>query len=680
MLTEREFKKALSRHELLETVVTCFEELDTLTETEAVLRRVASMAVDAVTASWAKVWVKESDGRGFYTYGETHHPVRILPDSGILGRSIRKKTPFLINDIDEIAFFDPEVDNIASLPVKGMMVVPILSREDEAVMVIQAVITRKDLHQFVQSDMRVLQTIAGYVGRFHHRLERRSMQIEEDEALLRALETQQMQSEAALEARTHFLAEVAHDIRTPMNAVMGFIDLLRADESDPAKARYLDNAAQSGEMMTALINDLLDFSKIESGMMHIDEKPFCPMDAFGSISALFCGKILQKQIRFSNFIDPALPAVIASDPFRIKQVLTNLLSNAVKFTPEGGRISLEIRYDGAADAITFSVEDTGIGIDEAKQKTIFDAYAQETSSTAEAYGGTGLGLSISMKLTRMLGTRLELQSEKGRGSCFYFMLPLSDDLTDRTPALEHEGLETLTVAIVGEGAWQEDLERYLRAFGVAQIRRIASASGVPASATHCFTATATDALPDAPVKIAVRRETSALPEGWRTLSLPLLPKELFETLRPPEPEDEECDSALQERRDERILIVDDNAINVQFLKEVVEKLGISSESSLNGMEAVEAYRGAMQQNRPYALILMDEKMPMMSGTDAAKAIGEIEKAQGYAHTPIIGTSGNATQEQRERSLASGIDACLFKPISVKKMSEVFCRYVGSVTA
>jgi len=236
------------------------------------------------------------------------------------------------------------------------------------------------------------------------------------------LKKQKEETEQFANAKSEFLANMSHEIRTPLNAVLGFIDLLKEENLGKKSIEYLDIIDKSSKSLLQIIEDILDFSKIESGKLEIDSIDFDTQSEFEIITHLFQAKCLQKKIYLSLTIDKNLPKYINSDPLRIKQIITNLLSNAVKFTKSGKSIVVSISY--ISDFLVVSVKDEGIGIDIDKQKHIFESFGQADSSTTRMYGGTGLGLSISSELVSLLGGTLKVKSEIGKGSEFYFKIPV----------------------------------------------------------------------------------------------------------------------------------------------------------------------------------------------------------------------------------------------------------------
>ena len=231
-------------------------------------------------------------------------------------------------------------------------------------------------------------------------------------------------AQSANEAKSEFLANMSHEIRTPLNAIMGFIDLIKDDEQDEEKIKYLQTMDRSSHNLLEIINDILDFSKIENNQLDLEYIDFNAVDEFETIAELFKIKMLEKNINFVVDMDKDIPKYLNSDPLRVKQVVINLLSNAVKFTDENKTVYLKISYSN--EELTVSVKDEGIGIPLNKQEIIFKAFMQADNSTTRKYGGTGLGLAIGYKLIDILGGVLKVKSKINEGSEFYFTIPVKE--------------------------------------------------------------------------------------------------------------------------------------------------------------------------------------------------------------------------------------------------------------
>ena len=393
-----------------------------------------------------------------------------------------------------------------------------------------------------------------------------NIQDHEQELSLSLERATQMQEHKAM-----FLANMSHEIRTPLNAILGFIDILLEDEDDEQKLKYLKIIQNSGDLLLNLVNDILDFSKIDSGKLSIYKEIFVLDELYDVIVSIYTSVASVKGIKFCSHIDKNIPKYIYSDFIRIKQILANLLSNAIKFTPKGGNVTFSIKL--IDNKIEFSVEDTGIGIAKENQAKIFDVYTQEKNSTTKDFGGTGLGLNICTKLAQLLGGEILLESQLGKGSRFYFQIPL-------------------------EEVTKEQIDRF---------------------------------------------------------------KSSKQTIK-----------NISKTFNNHILLVEDNLTNQTFMKVILKKYKLTFDIASDGLEAIELYK-----NNKYDLILMDENMPNLNGSEATKQIREYEKEQNLHHTPIIALTANAIKGDREKFLASGMDDYLTKPINKNRLTEVLSRFLGS---
>lgn len=250
-----------------------------------------------------------------------------------------------------------------------------------------------------------------------------SMSIERG-SLSSKLRRQVKEAQAASEAKSRFLSVMSHEIRTPLNAIIGFLQVLMRMESDEKKLRYLATMDKSSHVLLNILNDVLDVSKIESGKFRLERMLFSPKEEFEALVHLFDQSAKSKQIELLAHIDPSLPQTIEGDKLRLKQIVSNLLSNAVKFTNEGGRVEMQVEFDAAQSLLYVAIKDNGIGIAKKDQKRVLEEFSQADGSTSRLYGGTGLGLSIVTKMLSLMGSELKLKSELGRGSLFYFHMPV----------------------------------------------------------------------------------------------------------------------------------------------------------------------------------------------------------------------------------------------------------------
>ena len=520
------------------------------------------------------------------------------------------------------------------------------------------------------------------------------------ETLIENAKADKIEALEANASKSLFLANMSHEIRTPLNGIVGFTELLKSTDLDGEQKEFINIVEKSSENLLSIINNILDLSKIESNKTELDIIIFDPIVEFENAVETYGIRASEKNIELDFYLDPTIDKKILGDSVKIKEVLINLLSNAIKFTDLGGKIKVEIKKLSTIEnqtEISFSIEDNGVGMTKEQQLNVFAAFTQADVSITRKYGGTGLGLTISTKFLELMGSELKLESQKEKGTRFYFNI-IFEEVLESTELATVPSFDDISICKFNyELPVQQDvyLSQYLKHYNVET-----STFSTPSDLKKCNANAnlsslwidvdnSDDELLNSIYKLSSNKVVllSSFSNRDRLEELgvnvakilykPITPTKIVQGLNA------SSHIQVEERIDisqaspfkniqfhGNILVAEDNFINQKLIKQVLLRYGVNVELANNGLEAFEK-----RKSEEYDLIFMDIQMPVMDGVEATHEIINYEVEEELQHIPIIALTANALNGDRERFISEGLDEYIPKPIETNELLYILKKFL-----
>ena len=510
----------------------------------------------------------------------------------------------------------------------------------------------------------------------------------------------------ANEAKSMFLANMSHEIRTPLNGIVGFTELLRDTPLQDEQREFIEIIEKSSENLLEIINNILDLSKIESNKIEIEEIVFNPAKEFDNAVEVYSVRASDKHISLGCYIDPSFESPLKGDPTKIKEVIINLLSNAIKFTNTGGAINVNIKRMPSEQStkakILFEVEDNGIGVTSEQKARIFEAFSQADTSITRKYGGTGLGLTISSRFVELMGGKLQLESEPGKGTKFFFVLELEEIQTlNDSDKGKYSSFQALVLDLTSKTKKQGIfLKNYLDFYGLNSIKfnTFEQGSALLKKEQYDFIFIDYDFINDKELEdyCSLNQNIVLLVKSYYKKTIDSLNLKIFKTIYEPltgtklktvlenyQPtikrtgntslnHTKKFDKA-KSKFNAKALVAEDNIINQKLIKKTLEDLGLHVELANNGLEAFQK-----RKSEHFDIIFMDIQMPVLDGVEATQEILDYEEDTDAVHVPIVALTANALKGDRERFLKEGLDEYTTKPLVRDEIISILNHFLGDL--
>ncbi len=629
---------------------------------------IEKLIIDFTDSEFATLFLFDKKSQLLSTKRDDDVPFSVADTKSMLGEAFLTKTPSFYNHILSEKNYLPEIDNPTNLKLKSQIIVPILD-DDNLIGIVKTARSIRYSKVYSRHEMELVSSLSPFMVKMikilsSHKKSDYVSQIDTSKINQQIRETEKKDNIEVSKAMLLF-ANTVHDIRTPANSLFGFLELMEENTQDNKMKIFIENAKESAKFINTLTDSILEQTKQAHEMQTSKPTTVNSVTFFAKTANIFSANMANKDISYIIHIDPFIPKEIKVEELKLKRIIINLIGNAYKFTPKGKRIDFSVKFDKNLNKIKISVKDEGIGIDESRQKAVFEAFKQAESDTSEHFGGTGLGLSICAKYISELNGKLELDSALGRGSEFYFDIPVEViDKESSYTKLEDfkKNIVILTDNISCVDA--NNIKEYMMELNMPS-EKISVSNVLNSNATHlfCFEHRINDdilmlARDKSVAVVFIEESLFSLTKSLGGQNFNIISENTYYG-------DLIYDTIFSIKK-KKICIADDNKINIMLLKSMLETEHVETQYAMDGKETLDILKEAYDEDNPFDIIFLDKHMPNMSGTDVIKSFRIFEKENNIKSIYAISITGDSNTSDEERAL---YDLFVNKPFNKATVRE-----------
>ena len=672
------------KNKLSDTIQTIYQ-----TKNNTIINNIIeNLIVDITDSEYCSVWMYQP----LILSREREYGVKEISmesKKGLLYKCFATKTATIYNYITSEKGYIQKVDNPDKIKIKSKIMIPLI-RNEEFIGIVTAYSSVKKIKNFTNNDLDIFKAVEPFIIDAIEQMQKNnSCDFKENTVpepytgkdrrknndFIENLDSLKVVREEINNTQeiVNFTSNIVHDIRTPANGLLGFLEILEEQISDSRIKEYIGHAKSSAALINDLTTSILDGVSAKRNLVVDEIQEINSTHFFANIAEIFSANMYKKDINYNIFIDPSLPKEIRIDTMKMKRILMNLISNASKFTPEHGSIEFSVRYKRNEKRLHIFIKDNGIGIAKEKQEEIFEAFKQAEENTKDLFGGTGLGLSICAAYVKEMKGKLLIDSELDKGSTFYFDIPL--DVVNDSVSVKPIQNKRVKVAILlnQENSFMANhMIKYLVTLGlnVDNIKEVTSLKQISEDFTHVIAFENKLSIETFAHIEQNSLQLLVVEENFLSLSIENL--ESAKLISQYSYYGESLYSFVCSSNIPKVLIVEDDQISIQLIRAILKNEYCEIDTAVNGQEGLDLLNQALSIGRPYTIVYSDQNMPLLSGSDMLKTYSQREKERGSHRVKTVSISGNLS---RNKNLYS-FDYYAIKPF---KKQEIVSTFLNSIT-